>query len=77
MKNLSPSARLVLKIIAERRIIKFKELQEATGLPARTLRYALKVLKDNGYIKVFPCLEDARERLYVIDECYKVNEEDW
>ena len=75
MGNLSPSARFVLKIIAERRIIKFKELQEVTGLPTRTLRHALKVLKDNGYIKVFPCLEDARERLYAIEECYKVSDE--
>ena len=75
MGTLSPSARFVLEIIAKRRIIKFKELQEASGLPTRTLRYALKVLKDNGYIKVFPCLEDARERLYAIEECYKVSDE--
>jgi len=75
MGTLSPSARFVLEIIAEKRIIKFKELQEATGLPTRTLRYALKVLKENGYIKVFPCLEDARERLYAIEECYKVSDE--
>jgi len=75
MGTLSPSARFVLEIIAKRRIMKFKELQEVTGLSTRTLRYALKVLKDNGYIKVFPCLEDARERLYAIEECYKVSDE--
>ncbi|MBP1358182.1 MAG: winged helix-turn-helix transcriptional regulator [Sulfolobus sp.] len=73
MGELSTSARFVLEVISQRRVVKFKELQEATGLPTRTLRYALRVLRESGYIKVFPCLDDARERLYVIDECYKLS----
>ncbi|BFH73775.1 helix-turn-helix domain-containing protein [Sulfurisphaera javensis] len=77
MRELSPSARLVLEIISERKIVKFKDLKEITGLSTRTLRYAIKDLKDKGLIKVLPCLEDAREKLYAvseIEECYKLSD---
>ncbi|BFI74888.1 MarR family transcriptional regulator [Sulfurisphaera ohwakuensis] len=78
MKRLSPSTKLVLKVISNRKIVKFKELKEITGLSTRTLRYALKELKEMGLIKVLPCLEDARERLYAlteIEECYKISKD--
>ncbi|MCY0858811.1 MAG: winged helix-turn-helix transcriptional regulator [Sulfolobaceae archaeon] len=72
-EKLPPSAKFVLKVLAEKRVVKFKELQDETGLPTRTLRYALRVLKNRGLIKVLPCLEDARERIYSLqDECYKL-----
>lgn len=75
MERLPPSAKLVLKVILEKKVIRFKELQEQTKLPTRTLRYALRVLREKGLIKTLPCLDDARERmysLYDIDECYKL-----
>ncbi|ADX83968.1 winged helix-turn-helix transcriptional regulator [Saccharolobus islandicus] len=75
MERLPPSAKLVLKVILEKKVIRFKELQEQTKLPTRTLRYALRVLREKGLIKTLPCLDDARERmysLYEIDECYKL-----
>lgn len=72
-EELPPSAKFVLKVIMERKIVKFKDLQEETKLPTRTLRYAIRVLKNKGLIKVLPCLDDARERLYLAsDECYKI-----
>ena len=78
MEKLPPSAKLVLKILLEKKIIRFKDLQEQTKLPTRTLRYALRILREKGLIKTLPCLDDARERLYSIlqeDECYKLFED--
>ncbi|MCH4816073.1 MAG: winged helix-turn-helix transcriptional regulator [Saccharolobus sp.] len=75
MERLPPSAKLVLKVILEKKVIRFKELQEQTKLPTRTLRYALRVLREKGLIKTLPCLDDARERMYSVyevDECYKL-----
>lgn len=74
MEKLSPSARLVLRIITERKTVKFKELKEETGLATRTIRQALKELREAGLIKVLPCLDDARERLYTVQECYKLKD---
>lgn len=75
MEKLPPSAKLVLKVLIEKKIVRFKDLQEQTKLPTRTLRYALKILREKGLIKTLPCLDDARERMYSIleiDECYKL-----
>ncbi|BDB99282.1 MarR family transcriptional regulator [Saccharolobus caldissimus] len=75
MEKLPPSAKLVLKVLIEKKVVRFKELQEQTKLPTRTLRYALKILREKGLIKTLPCLDDARERMYSIleiDECYKL-----
>jgi len=66
MERLPPSAKLVLKVILEKKVIRFKELQEQTKLPTRTLRYALRVLREKGLIKTLPCLDDARERMYSV-----------
>jgi len=75
MEKLPPSAKLVLKVLIEKKVVRFKELQEQTKLPTRNLRYALKILREKGLIKTLPCLDDARERMYSIleiDECYKL-----
>lgn len=73
IEELPPSAKLVLKVLENKRIVKFSELQRETNLPTRTLRYAIRVLKERGIIKTLPCLEDARQRFYLlVDECYKL-----
>ncbi|AAY81552.1 hypothetical protein [Sulfolobus acidocaldarius] len=75
MENLPPSAKLVLKILMERRSLRFRELKEETQLPTRTLYYALKLLKEKKVIKAMPCLDDTRERVYLVvesEECYKL-----
>ncbi|MEM3352388.1 MAG: winged helix-turn-helix transcriptional regulator, partial [Saccharolobus sp.] len=54
MEKLPPSAKLVLKILLEKKIIRFKDLQEQTKLPTRTLRYALRILREKGLIKTLP-----------------------
>ncbi|TRM98771.1 transcriptional regulator, partial [Sulfolobus sp. E1] len=48
MERLPPSAKLVLKILLEKKVVRFKELREETHLPTRTLHYALKILKEKG-----------------------------
>ncbi|XDF45591.1 MarR family transcriptional regulator [Saccharolobus solfataricus] len=66
MEKLPPSAKLVLKVILEKKVIRFKELQDQTKLPTRTLRYALRILREKGLIKTLPCLDDTRERIYSV-----------
>ncbi len=75
MERLPPSAKLVLKVLMEKKVVRFKELREETHLPTRTLHYALKILKEKGVVKTLPCLDDARERMYSlleVEECYKL-----
>jgi predicted transcriptional regulator len=55
IEELPPSAKLVLKVLENKRIVKFSELQRETNLPTRTLRYAIRVLKERGIIKT--CLD--------------------
>ncbi|MEM0122835.1 MAG: MarR family transcriptional regulator, partial [Saccharolobus sp.] len=50
-----------------------KDLQEQTKLPTRTLRYALRILREKGLIKTLPCLDDARERMYSV----VLQEDEW
>ena len=54
IEELPPSAKLVLKVLENKRIVKFSELQRETNLPTRTPRYAIRVLKERGIIKTLP-----------------------
>ncbi|MFA4641446.1 winged helix-turn-helix domain-containing protein [Pyrococcus kukulkanii] len=51
-----------------------KELAKATNLSERTVRYALKVLKDSGIIREIYLLEDARKRLYMVNPGFKLEQ---
>ena len=43
-----------------------KEIVEETGLPPRTVRYALDTLIDDGLVDERLCPGDARQRLYYL-----------
>lgn len=66
--QLPPSARFVLKVLESRKYATFTEILEETGLPERTVKHALKRLREAGMVKVVPCITDARRRVYVL--CY-------
>ncbi|WP_237710124.1 HTH domain-containing protein [Pyrococcus sp. ST04] len=42
-------------------------MAKATNLSERTVRYALKILKENGIVREIFLLEDARKRVYTIN----------
>ncbi|QGR19772.1 MarR family transcriptional regulator [Stygiolobus azoricus] len=43
-----------------------------TGLPDRTIREAIRKLKEEGLIQTRICLDDTRSRVYIITECFKI-----
>lgn len=66
--QLPPSAKFVLRVLESRRYATFAEILEETGLPERTVKHALKRLREAGMVKAVPCITDARRRVYVL--CY-------
>lgn len=45
-----------------------QELVAETGLPERTLRYNLRILKNVGTIKEIRVLSDMRRKLFFLDD---------
>lgn len=64
--RLTPSARLVLRVLKELRISNSIALLEETGLSRRALMYSIKQLKTFGLVDVQVCLKDSRKRYYCI-----------
>ena len=62
--DLPPSAERVLDVLAHDGPLTHKDLVAATGLPPRTLRYALLQLRGTGRVVWRWSLRDARQRLY-------------
>ncbi|AEC51373.1 hypothetical protein PNA2_0457 [Pyrococcus sp. NA2] len=44
-----------------------KEIARTTNLSERTVRYALKILRDQGLVREIFLLEDARRRVYTLN----------
>ena len=63
---LSPSSRLVLRVLYEVKITDLNTLQEETKLPKRTLMYSISQLKKAGMVRTQFCLNDSRKRYYCI-----------
>ena len=47
-----------------------QELLKLTGLPERTLRYNLVILKKNGIVKEIPVLSDLRKKMFSLNGDY-------
>ena len=63
-KDLPPSAKYVLKMLKVYGPASTKELLSLTGLPERTVRYALSVLLRRGLVRRVTDLRDLRRRVY-------------
>lgn len=63
--HLPPSSRAVLVLFKDGCGLTYKELVVRSGLPPRTVRYALKKLKDNGLIAEKFNFQDARQIIYL------------
>jgi transcription initiation factor IIE alpha subunit len=64
VSSLPPSAKLVYTVLAWSGQLTQKALIERTALPSRTVRYALRRLRDERLIIERLHLQDARQSLY-------------
>lgn len=65
--KMSPSAKLILKTLEYGgSAMTQREIGTKTLLPPRTMRYALRYLLDNGYVKKRVSSRDARQSIYEI-----------
>ena len=64
--NLPPSAKSILNVLMEQKILRFDEIMSLTGLSKRSLLYAIKVLREKGLVEVEVCMSDTRRRFYCL-----------
>jgi len=62
--QLSPSVKLVFKILEYKGLMTQKDLVAESYLPPRTVRYALNMLKKEGILEERLYYKDARQCLY-------------
>lgn len=67
LEELPPSAKLVVRVLADEGALPQSRLADETLLPTRTLRYALNRLTEADIIDSRYYLRDARKRLYFLD----------
>jgi len=67
LDRVPPSAKYIFKLLLTEGEMTQKELIESTGLPNRTVRNALSILKEKGVINQRPHLRDARQSIYFVD----------
>jgi DNA-binding transcriptional ArsR family regulator len=63
--HLPPSSRTLFSLFKDGMQLTYKQLVAQSGLPPRTVRYALKKLKDNGLIAEKFNFQDARQIIYL------------
>lgn len=66
IRELPPSAKLVVKVLELEGASTQSQLRDETLLPRRTVRYGLTRLEDTDVIRSCPQFQDARKRLYEI-----------
>jgi DNA-binding MarR family transcriptional regulator len=64
VRELPPSAKLVVKVLEYNGTLSQSELAEETLLPPRTVRYALSRLDEEDVVDARFSFSDARKRLY-------------
>jgi DNA-binding MarR family transcriptional regulator len=67
--DLPPSALVVLDLLEDGNAHTFKEMSHGADIAPRTMRYALKRLKEKGYIIEKFNFTDARQILYQRSDC--------
>jgi len=70
--HLPPSSQTLFGLFKDGLQLTYKQLVAQSGLPPRTVRYALKRLKDNGLIAEKFNFQDARQIIYLKRSCIMV-----
>lgn len=68
IQKLSPSVKLVFKVLEFKGLMTQKELVSESYLPPRTVRYALSILKKENLIEERLYHRDARQCLYGVKD---------
>ncbi|WP_336345732.1 helix-turn-helix transcriptional regulator [Halalkalicoccus ordinarius] len=68
LSDLPPSAKLVFVTLKRHGSLTQREIREESLLVARTARYALSRLEEEGLIEVRISFRDARQRIYTLSE---------
>jgi len=66
VRDLPPSAKLVAKVLEYNGTLTQSQLSDETLLPARTVRYALNRLEEEGAVTSRFSFADARKRIYTL-----------
>lgn len=67
IRDLSPSAKLVAKVLEDNDKLTSREVAKKTLLPERTARHGLTQLKEAGVVTSRLSFMDARKRVYWLD----------
>ncbi len=67
LESYPPSVKFVAKMLEMKGELTQSDLVEETLLPARTVRYAVNTLEDDGYLESRHYWKDARKRLYSLE----------
>lgn len=69
MQDLPPSAKLVYFAMREYGVMTQPEIATVTGLPQRTVRYALgRLAGETALVQVRPSLDDCRQKEYRLNK---------
>ncbi|MBC7120596.1 MAG: winged helix-turn-helix domain-containing protein [Candidatus Methanosuratus sp.] len=60
------TAAKVLEIIDSEGHATQSDIRNKTSIPPRTVKYAIKLLREGGMIKEIPDWKDMRKRIYVV-----------
>ena len=61
--RLAPSTRLIIRLLEKNGWMTPKEIVDKTNLPPRTVKYAIKQLKDSQIVEEKPNWDDLRSKL--------------
>ncbi len=64
LRGYPPSVKLVFKTLENNGKMTLGDIERSTYLPYRTARYAVKRLKEGGFVERIFHIEDARQSLY-------------
>ena len=64
LRDYPPSVKLVYKTLESNGTMTLSDIEKETYLPYRTVRYAVKRLKEGGFVARIFHIEDARQSLY-------------
>jgi DNA-binding MarR family transcriptional regulator len=76
LESLTPSAKLVFKVLQHEGTLTSKRIVEETRLPSRTVRYALEQLKANKIVTSETSFMDARQTFYSLTPKFQDNDSD-
>lgn len=77
IEKLPKSSKRLIAILADKGMMTQKELIQAVGMPAKTVRYALKRLSEVRLIVATPNLADMRSMFYQLnpDQSFNIMEQ--